>query len=97
MMSLMVIAELKKRGVALQRIRRIVRGLRRRGYNEPLTQIIFGVSEREGSAGRRFSSRSCSRTAPGRETPTQPDADAREPQLSEIRARLASGLSVPPM
>jgi uncharacterized protein (DUF433 family) len=43
LMSLMVAAELRRRGVSLQNVRRIVGHLRDRGYPRPLTQIVFAT------------------------------------------------------
>lgn len=43
MMSLMVIAELKERGVSTRRVRKIVDRLRRHGYEQPLVQVVFGT------------------------------------------------------
>ena len=45
MMSLLVITELLDRGLSLQRIRRLVNHLRSGGYQEPLTQLVFGTAE----------------------------------------------------
>ncbi len=43
LMSLMVAAELRRRGVSLQHIRKVVEFLRARGYERPLTQVAFAT------------------------------------------------------
>jgi DNA-binding transcriptional MerR regulator len=43
LLSLLVIAELRRRGVSLQHIRRLMRTLGERGYEEPLTQIRYAT------------------------------------------------------
>jgi DNA-binding transcriptional MerR regulator len=43
LMSLLVIAELRRRGVSLQHVRRIVALLRDRGYTQPLTQVRYAT------------------------------------------------------
>jgi uncharacterized protein (DUF433 family) len=45
MLALLVVAELRKRKVSLQRIRRVVADLHQRGYADPLTQVVFGTAE----------------------------------------------------
>lgn len=45
LMSLMVIREFLARGVSLQAIRRIVDGLRDRGYGLPLVEVSFAISD----------------------------------------------------
>lgn len=43
LMSLMVAAELKQRGLSLQHVRTIVERLRRAGYDSPLSQLIYAT------------------------------------------------------
>jgi uncharacterized protein (DUF433 family) len=43
LMSLLVAASLRKKGISLQHVRVIVAYLRRRGYPDPLTQVSFAV------------------------------------------------------
>lgn len=43
LMSLLVIAELTKRGISVRHVRRIVEHLRTNGYSRPLTQLRFAV------------------------------------------------------
>jgi uncharacterized protein (DUF433 family) len=45
-MSLLVIAELRRRRVTLQHIRRIVAHLRERGYSQPLAQLGYATHGR---------------------------------------------------
>lgn len=45
LMSLLVVSELRRRGVALQVIRRIVAHLRERGYSQPLTQLRYATDD----------------------------------------------------
>jgi uncharacterized protein (DUF433 family) len=47
LMALLVAAELKRRGASLQKIRKIVHHLRTRGYQQPLTQLVFATIDRE--------------------------------------------------
>jgi uncharacterized protein (DUF433 family) len=44
LMSLLVAAELRRAGISLQHIRVIIEYLRKRGYPEPLTQVLFAVA-----------------------------------------------------
>ena len=47
LLALMVAAELKNRRVTLQHIRAVVEHLRSRGYDRPLTQVVFATQGRE--------------------------------------------------
>jgi DNA-binding transcriptional MerR regulator len=47
LMSLLIVAELKRRRVTLQHIRKIVGHLAQRGYAQPLTQVTFATSGEE--------------------------------------------------
>jgi uncharacterized protein (DUF433 family) len=47
LLALMVAAELKERGVSLQHIRAVVEHLRARGYDQPLTQVVFATHGRQ--------------------------------------------------
>lgn len=47
LLSLLVVAELKRRRVSLQHIRSIVRHLRERGYGRPLSELAFATVGRE--------------------------------------------------
>jgi uncharacterized protein (DUF433 family) len=47
LLALMVAAELKDRRVSLQHIRAIVGHLQARGYDQPLTQVVFATQGRE--------------------------------------------------
>ena len=46
LMALMVVSELRKRGVSLQAVRRITSALRARGYERPLTEVRYAVVKR---------------------------------------------------
>ena len=43
LMSLMIVDELRKRGVSLQGVRKVTTELRARGYDRPLTQVRYAV------------------------------------------------------
>lgn len=47
LLALAVAAELKQRGVSLQHIRQIVRHLRARGYDRPLTQVSYATVDKQ--------------------------------------------------
>lgn len=47
LLALMVAAELKERRVTLQHIRAVAEHLRQRGYERPLTQLVFATHGRE--------------------------------------------------
>jgi len=47
LLSLTVAAELKQRGVSLQHIRQIVRHLKTRGYDHPLTQLSYATVSKQ--------------------------------------------------
>jgi uncharacterized protein (DUF433 family) len=47
LLALTVAAELKQRGVSLQHIRQIVRHLRARGYDRPLTQLSYATVDKQ--------------------------------------------------
>jgi uncharacterized protein (DUF433 family) len=47
LLALMVAAELKQRRISLQHIRAIVEHLRARGYDQPLTQVVFATHGHE--------------------------------------------------
>lgn len=48
LLCLLVTAELISRGASPQTVRKIVEHLRSRGYDEPLSQLVFAVDERDG-------------------------------------------------
>lgn len=47
LLALTVAAELKQRGVSLQHIRQIVRRLKARGYERPLTQLTYATVDKQ--------------------------------------------------
>lgn len=47
LLALSVAAELKQRGVSLQHIRQIVRHLKARGYDRPLTQLTYATVDKQ--------------------------------------------------
>ena len=47
LLALMVAAELKDRRISLQHIRAVVEHLRARGYDQPLTELVFATLGRE--------------------------------------------------
>jgi uncharacterized protein (DUF433 family) len=47
LLALVVAAELKQRGVSLQHIRQIVRHLKARGYDHPLTQLSYATVDKQ--------------------------------------------------
>lgn len=47
LLALSVAAELKRRGVSLQHIRQIVRHLKARGYDRPLTQLTYATIDNQ--------------------------------------------------
>jgi len=47
LLALSVAAELKRRGVSLQHIRQIVRHLKARGYDHPLTQLTYATIDNQ--------------------------------------------------
>lgn len=53
MLAMMTVAEMLRRKVPLQRIRKVVNRAMNLGYDRPLTQISFGVSQQRGKKRKR--------------------------------------------